>query len=106
MNHVELLRVEQSLLLADRGVVLFPNFAAPDGWIDREEQVALHHPDGQTVLRQGRFQLTRFQTSVPAPVEERSRVSVLLVGPTDPVPVGTALLCSPTLAHLLTKQRH
>jgi hypothetical protein len=104
MSTFELLTVEDCFEIGDVGVVLRPDFPAPDGrWTARADTVAVATPDGQSFQTRAELTLWHFNISDPnVPIDRRWRVIVSLPGRMKKdVPAGTRILVSENLRDAL-----
>lgn len=95
----ELLQVEDSFVIAGRGVVLVPDFSVPvGGWESRREQVQLETPDGSRRRTTAQIDLTHFSLADPqATADQKYRVVILLPHTLGKVAEGTRIYASEDL---------
>ena len=94
---VELLTVSDRFQIGGAGIVLRPDFSAPNGrWSARAETVRIVTPDGREFETQAQFNLSHFRIADPTvSIDERWRVTIMLPDKlSEDVPVGSKLFVS------------
>jgi hypothetical protein len=96
MDAVELLTVEDSFQITERGVVVVPDFEVPNGWKNRTETVVVVRPDGQRHEVTGEFSMSHFKPLDPkAPIDKRWRIELMLRDyMKNELPIGSKILVS------------
>ena len=97
MSAVELFTVEDCFEIGSLGVVLRPDFSAPNGrWKARSDTVTVVRPDGEQFETTAEFKLWHFNISYPTvSIDRRWRVVLSLPGRTrGELPLGTRILVS------------
>lgn len=101
----ELLQVEDSFVIAGRGVVLIPDFSVPEGgWESRRELVQIEIPEGSRQEMEAQFDWARFSLADPnVTADQKHRVVVLLLNETDKIPKGSKVYASSELCEALLR---
>ena len=104
----ELLTIEDSFFITNRGTVLLPDFPVPYGeWSHREEVITVLPPDSPSYDITASFVLTHFTIRDPNVSADRRLRIVLMIRdtPKEKLPKGSRILVSAEIHELLTKRR-
>jgi hypothetical protein len=99
MDLVELLTVASHFQLQRRGLVIAPDFAAPNTWKARSEEVVIRRPDGHERGALARIEVWHFEIRDPTiSANHRWRLVVSLPALTkEDVPVGSKVMVTQIL---------
>lgn len=106
MCFVELLQVDDCYTLAGRGMLLVPDFPAPEGWKNCTESIRVVVPGGGEFDTTAEFMITHFNIADPAVTSDR-RWRVVVRAPDlskEQIIPGSLILVSSTLRDRLLKQ--
>ena len=106
MEFVDLITVEQTFSIRQRELVLLPDFAVPDAWVDGVYTVFVVKPDAGRLQAEATLTTAHFNIRDPhASIEKRWRVTISLKDLLkDDVPIGSGILIDMKIANMLKNE--
>jgi len=106
MEYVDLITVEQTFLISQKGLILLPDFAVPNDWVDGVYTIIIVKPGGERTQANASFITAHFNTRDPhASIEQRWRVTITLKDQLkDDVPIGSRILIDAKIAIILKNE--